>query len=84
METPPLLLLLLLVPAPDDEEEVPPPSLVLVVEGEDELLQPAASAKPRDPAARVEMRRTLELCIGTHSSGMRLRKTPPLHRRRGG
>jgi hypothetical protein len=73
----------LLLPAPEDEEVLPPPSPVFVA-GDDELLQPDASAKPRDPAARVEMRRTLELCIGRHSSGMRLGKTPPLHRRRGG
>jgi hypothetical protein len=56
-------LLLLLVPAPDDDEELSPESPVFVA-GDDELLQPAASARPREPTLSVVTKRIFEFCMG--------------------
>jgi hypothetical protein len=62
---PPLLLVLV----PDDEplEEEPDPSSVppsVAAAGEDELLQPVATAIPREPALSAVTTRILEICMG--------------------
>jgi hypothetical protein len=51
------------VPPDDDDDEVPPASL-LVDAGDDELLQPDASARPMDPTLSVVTKRIFELCMG--------------------
>jgi hypothetical protein len=57
------LLLLLVVPPEDEDEELSPAS-VFVVAGVDELLQPDASARPRDPTLSVVTKRIFEFCMG--------------------
>jgi hypothetical protein len=50
-------------PEEDDDDELPPASLPAVA-GDDELLQPDASARPNEPTLSVVIKRIFELCMG--------------------